>query len=155
MRPTGHDLDEVTAVTSYCYTEERVQPCRGETCLEYRRDVAQEVAECLSATREQLGPLSYQEALKSFSTSAAGEELGAGRSGCSNVDVRPSSSAEADLRHLDEKITYAVANLDYLQQWKNTDGRPREEGNETGSESVAHELRSCKLSFAKGNSVPG
>lgn len=109
----------------------------------------------MSAAREQLGPRSYREALKRFSTSTAGEALGAGRFGCSEIDVQPGSSAEAELRHLDEKITYAVANLDYPRQWKNTDGRPREEGNETGSESVAHELRSCKVSFARGNSVPG
>lgn len=149
--PTGHVLDEVAAVTSYCYTEERVQPCRGEASLEYRRDVAQEVAECSSAAREQLCPRSSQEALKrSEITSTAGGELGAGE-----ADVQPGSSAEAGLRDLDEKITYAVANLDYPRQWKNTDSCPGEEGNETGSESVAHELRLCKVSFAKGNSVPG
>lgn len=109
----------------------------------------------MSAAREQLGPQSYREALKRFSTLTAGEALGTGRFGCSEVDAQPDSSAEAELRHLDEKITYAVANLDYPRQWKNTDSRPREEGNETGSESVAHELRSCKVSFARGNSVPG
>lgn len=80
----------------------------------------------------------------------AGEELDAGGPGCSEVDERPGSRAEAGLRHLEEKITYAVANLDYPRQWKNTDSRPTEEGNETGSE-----LRSCKVSFARGGSVPG
>lgn len=120
--------------------EERVQPCRGEAALEYRRDVAQEVAECSSAAMEQLCPRSSQEALKRFSTSTAGGEHGAGE-----VDVQPGSSPEAGLRDLDEKITYAVANLDYPGQWKNTDSRPREEGNETGSESVAHELWLCKV----------
>lgn len=137
--PAGHVLGEVAAVTSYCYAEERVQACRGEASLEYRGDVAQEVAECSSAAREQLCPGSSQEALKRFSTWKAGGEHAAGE-----VDVQPGSSAEA------EKITDAVATLDFPQQWKNTDGLPREEGNETGSESVAHELRLCKVSFAKG-----
>lgn len=147
---TGHDLGEVAAVTSYCYMEERVQPCRGEASLEYRRDVGQEVAECSSAAREQLCPRSSQETLERFPTSTAGGELGVGE-----VDVQPSSSAEAGLRDWEEKTTYAAANLDDPRQWKNTDSRPREEGNERGSESAAHELRLCKLSFAKGNSVPG
>lgn len=148
--PAGHVLGEVAAVTSYCYTEERVRACGGEASLEYRGDVAQEVAECSSAAREQLCPRSSREAIERFSTWKAGGEHGAG-----GVDVQPGSSAEAGLRALGEKITDAVANLDYPQQWKNTDGLPREEGNETGSESVAHELRLCKDSFAKGNSVPG
>lgn len=102
-----------------------MQPCRGEASLEFCRDVAQEVAECSRAGREQLCPQSSQEALKRFTTSTAGGEHGAG-----GVDVQPGSSAEAGLRVLDEKITYAVANLDYPQQWKDTDSRPREEGNE-------------------------
>lgn len=149
--PAGHVLGEVAAVTSYCYTEERVRACGGEASLEYRGDVAQEVAECSSAAREQLCPRSSREAIERFSTwKAGGEQHGAG-----GVDVQPGSSAEAGLRALGEKITDAVANLDYPEQWKNTDGLPREEGNETGSESVAHELRLCKDSFAKGNSVPG
>ncbi|XP_011602975.2 rho guanine nucleotide exchange factor 28 [Takifugu rubripes] len=135
----GHALSEVAAVTSYYYSQEQVQLCQGETSLEYRRDVAQEVAECLSAAREQLGPRSYWEALKRFSTSTAGEALGTGRFGCSEVDAQLGSSAEAELRHLDEKITYAVANLDYPRQWKNTDSRPREEAADLqAKESLLH-----------------
>lgn len=147
---TGHVPGEVAAVTSYCYTEERVQACGGEASLLYRGDVAREVAERSSAAGEQLCPRSSREAIRRFSTWNAGGERGAG-----GVDVQPGSSAEAGLRALGEKITDAVANLDYPQQWKNTDGLPREEGNETGSESAAPELRLCKDSFAKGNSVPG
>ncbi|XP_056875134.1 rho guanine nucleotide exchange factor 28 isoform X1 [Takifugu flavidus] len=135
----GHALSEVAAVTSYYCSQGQVQLCQGETSLEYRRDVAQEVAECLSAAREQLGPRSYWEALKRFSTSTAGEALGTGRFGCSEVDAQLGSSAEAELRHLDEKITYAVANLDYPRQWKNTDSRPREEAADLqAKESLLH-----------------
>lgn len=151
---TGHTFAEVATVTLYCYTEEQVQLCKGETSLEYCRDIAQEVAEYLSAAREQLRPQRYQEALRNFTTSTAREELSASPPGCSEVPVQAGSSAEDSLRHLEEKITYAVANLDYPWQWKKNDGHPREEGNETASESAALELQSCIVSFTRGNSVP-
>lgn len=144
--PTGHVLREVAAteVTCYCYTEERVQPGQGEASLDHRRDVAPEVAEGSSAAREQLCSRSSQEALKRFSTSAAGGEHGTGE-----VDAQPGSSAEAGLGDLDEKITDAVANLDDPEQWKNPTSRPGEEGTAAGSESVAHELRLCNFHLPK------
>lgn len=144
---------EVVPVTSYFHAEGQVTPCEGEASLEYFRDVAQEAAEHLSANRDQLGPRSYLEVLKRFSTwaRAADEELsGAGLDGNEEEDVqlRQSAGDEAGLRQLDEKITQAMANMDYPQQWKNTDSQPRE-GNEIGSESVIHELLPCRFLFAK------
>ncbi|TMS08072.1 Rho guanine nucleotide exchange factor 28 [Larimichthys crocea] len=57
----GHAIVEVVSVTSYFYAEDQVKPCEGEASLEYLRDVAQEVAEYLSANRDQLSPQSYLE----------------------------------------------------------------------------------------------
>lgn len=131
---------EVVTVTSYLYAEDQIKPCEGEASLEYLRDVAQEAAEYLSANREQLGPQSYLGVLKRFSTSmrAADMELSADGLDCNEEDVQlgQSSGVDAGLRKLDEKITHAMANMDYPQQWKITDSQPRGEGNETGSESV-------------------
>lgn len=41
-------------------------------------------------------------------------------------------AGEAGLKQLDEKITQAMANMDYPQQWRNTDSQTRE-GNKTGN----------------------
>lgn len=78
-------------------------------------DAAQEAAEYLSATREQLSPPSYQEALERFSrwTADPGRSPGAGA-----------------VRQLDEKMARAAANMDYFQQWENTDARSGAEGSE-------------------------
>ncbi|KAM7392557.1 hypothetical protein PAMA_007597 [Pampus argenteus] len=126
----GHDLAEVVSVTSYFYADGQVKPCEGETSLEYVRDVAQEAAEYLSANKDQLGPQSYLEVLKRFSTwtQGAAEEPSAGPLDHNEEDVqlRESSGKEADVRQLDEKITMAMANMDYPQQWKNTDKQPGE-----------------------------
>ncbi|XP_074474476.1 rho guanine nucleotide exchange factor 28 isoform X3 [Sebastes fasciatus] len=139
----GHDLVEVVSVTSYFYAEDQVEPCEGEASLEYLRDVAQEAAEYLSANRDQLGPQSYLEVLKRFSTrvaQAADEELtAAGLDSCEeDVRLRQSSGDEADLRQLDEKITQALANMDYPQQWKNTDSLPREAAELQPKETLLH-----------------
>uniref|UniRef100_A0A4W6F461 Rho guanine nucleotide exchange factor 28 n=1 Tax=Lates calcarifer TaxID=8187 RepID=A0A4W6F461_LATCA len=121
----GHDLVEVVSVTSYFYKEDQVKLCEGEAALEYLRDVAQEAAEYLSAHRDQLCPQSYQEVLKRFPmwAWAADEGLSAGGSDRDEEDVQLSKSRcdEAGLRQLDERITQAMANMDYPQQWKNTD----------------------------------
>ncbi|XP_062291104.1 rho guanine nucleotide exchange factor 28 [Scomber scombrus] len=126
----GHDLVEVVSVTPYFYTEDQVKPCRGEASLEYVRDIAQEAAEYLSANKDQLGPQSYLEVLKRFSTWVQGDdkELTAGPLDRIEEDVRlrQSSGDEADVKQLDERITQAMANMDYPQQWKNTDKQPRE-----------------------------
>ncbi|KAE8285223.1 Rho guanine nucleotide exchange factor 28 [Larimichthys crocea] len=116
-------------------TEDQVKPCEGEASLEYLRDVAQEVAEYLSANRDQLSPQSYLEVLERFSTwaEAADED-------CNEEDVRlrQSSGDEAGLRQLDEKIAQAMANMDYPQQWKNTEGQPREASDLQPKETLLH-----------------
>ncbi|XP_044189814.1 rho guanine nucleotide exchange factor 28 isoform X2 [Thunnus albacares] len=138
----GHDLVEVVSVMPYFYAEDQVKPCSGEASLEYVRDVAQEAAEYLSANRDQLGPQSYLEVLKRFSTWAQGadEVLTAGPLDCNEEDVRlrQSPGDEADVRQLDEKITQAMANMDYPQQWKNTDKQPREAAELQPKETLLH-----------------
>lgn len=128
-------------MTPYFYAEDQVNPCEGDASLGYIRDAAQQAAEYLSANREQLGPHSYLEVLKRFSTQAADEEPFALGSDSDEEDMRlgQRSADEAGLRRLDEKITQALANMDYPQQWKDTDSEPRE-GNETGEESVSNQL---------------
>lgn len=151
----GHALAEAVTVTSYFYTENQINQCEGESTLEYVRDVAQEAAEYLTVNKEQLGPQSCLEILKRFSslTQAADMELPANGSDCSEADVqlRKSSAAEAGLKQLDEEITHAMANMEYPQQWKNIDSHPGEGGNETGSESVSHEMLSSGFLFPRGN----
>ncbi|KAM6901040.1 rho guanine nucleotide exchange factor 28 isoform 3-T3 [Lycodopsis pacificus] len=137
----GHALVEVVSVTSYFYAEGQVRPCEGETSLEYLRDVAQEAAEYLSANGDQLGPQSYLEVLKRFSTwaqAADEEELSAAGLDEEDVRLRRSSGDEAGLRQLDEKIAQAMANVDYPQQWKNTDGQPREATELQPKETLLH-----------------
>lgn len=147
MSPLGHDSAEVCSVTSYFYAVDQVRPCEAEVSLEYLRDVAQEAAEYLSANRNQLGSQSYLEFLKRFSVLTAEEELSADGLDCKEEDaqLRQVAGVEANLRQLDEKITYAMANMDYPQQWKNTDSQLRDEGNETGSSSGTCELWSCRF----------
>ncbi|XP_033979177.1 rho guanine nucleotide exchange factor 28 isoform X1 [Trematomus bernacchii] len=136
----GHALVEVASVTPYFYAEDQVNPCEGEASLGYIRDVAQQAAEYLSANREQLGPHSYLEVLKRFSTQAADEEPFALGSDSDQEDMRlgQSSADEAGLRQLDEKITQALANMDYPQQWKNTDSEPREAADLHPKETLLH-----------------
>ncbi|XP_018529451.1 rho guanine nucleotide exchange factor 28 isoform X2 [Lates calcarifer] len=138
----GHDLVEVVSVTSYFYKEDQVKLCEGEAALEYLRDVAQEAAEYLSAHRDQLCPQSYQEVLKRFPmwAWAADEGLSAGGSDRDEEDVQLSKSRcdEAGLRQLDERITQAMANMDYPQQWKNTDSQSREAAEIQPKETLLH-----------------
>lgn len=128
---------EVVSVTSYFYAEDQLKPCEDEASLEYLRDVAQEAAEYLSTHRDQLGPQSYLEVLKRFPMWAevADEELPDGE-GPEDERLRESGGCRAGLRQLDEKITQALANMDYPQQWKNTDSQPRE-GNGSVKSSLA------------------
>ncbi|TDH02260.1 hypothetical protein EPR50_G00171190 [Perca flavescens] len=138
----GHSLVEVVSVTSYFYAEDQVKPCEGEASLEYLRDVAQEAAEYLSANRDQLGPQSYLEVLKRFSALVPGadEELFAAGLDCNEEDVRlrQSSGDEAGFRQLDEKITQAMANMDYPKQWKNAGSQPREADELQPRETLLH-----------------
>ncbi|XP_032395527.1 rho guanine nucleotide exchange factor 28 isoform X2 [Etheostoma spectabile] len=138
----GHSIVEVVSVTSYFYAEDQVKPCEGEASLKYLRDVAQEAAEYLSANRDQLGPESYLEVLERFSAlvQEADEERFAAGLDCNEEDVqlRQSSGDEAGLRQLDEKITQAMANMDYPQQWKNTVSQPREAAELQPKETLLH-----------------
>ncbi|XP_068190406.1 rho guanine nucleotide exchange factor 28 [Antennarius striatus] len=136
----GHAFVEAVTVTAYFYAEDEVKPCEGETSFEYLSDMAQEVAEHLSANRDQLGPRSYLKVLERFVTWTADEESSIGASDHAPEDGRlgGSSGDEADLRPLDEKITQAFANMDYPQQWKNTDSQPREAAELQPKETLLH-----------------
>ncbi|XP_035481788.2 rho guanine nucleotide exchange factor 28 isoform X2 [Scophthalmus maximus] len=141
----GHDLAEVVSVTSYIYAENRVKPCEGEASLEYLRDVAQEAAEYLSAHRDHLGTQSYLEVLERFPVwvQAADEEYSAGvldqdEGDEDDLQVRESRSEDAGLLQLDEKITQAMANMDYPPQWKNTDSQQREVAEIQPKETLLH-----------------
>ncbi|XP_041666310.1 rho guanine nucleotide exchange factor 28 isoform X2 [Cheilinus undulatus] len=127
----GHDHVEDVSVTSCVYTEDTVRPCEGETSLKYLRDVAQEAAEYLRANRHQLGPQSYLEVLKRFSTSAqvADEEFSPGGFDHNEIDktLMQRSGDNVFLRQLDEKMVVAMANMDYLQRWKNKDDHSGED----------------------------
>ncbi|KAG7241218.1 hypothetical protein INR49_025961 [Caranx melampygus] len=138
----GHDLVEAVSVTSYFYAEDQLKPCEGKASLAYLRDVAQEAAEYLSAHRDLLSPQSYLEVLKRFPTwvETADEELPDGGSECDDEDerLRESGGDKGGLRQLDEKITQALANMDYPQQWKNTDSQPREAAEPQPKETLLH-----------------
>ncbi|XP_072228773.1 rho guanine nucleotide exchange factor 28 isoform X2 [Leuresthes tenuis] len=138
----GHDRVEAVSVTPYFYTEDLVKPCEAKASLEYIRDVAQEAAEYLRAHRDQLGPQSYQEVLMKFPTlaQAADEELCVGLFDHSEqeVELRQSSGDESDWKQLDEKITQALANMDYPWQWKNIDSQPEEAVEQHPKETLLH-----------------
>lgn len=116
--PSGHAPAEAAAVTSYFYAAGRVEPCEGRASLQYLADAAQEAAEHLRANRERLGPRSHLEVLERFS--AAGLERREEEDGI--------SGGESGLGKLDEKITQAMANMEYPQQWSEADAQPREGG---------------------------
>lgn len=142
---TGHNLEEVVFVTSYFHIENKVKPCEGEASFKYVRDDAQEVAEYLSENRDQLDPQSFLEILKKFPCCAQGEddELFVEQLAHLEQEVEINKSS-ADLRLLDEKITHALANMDYPQQWK-TDGQPKE-GNEMKRPTLSRRLVSGDFS---------
>ncbi|XP_061589145.1 rho guanine nucleotide exchange factor 28-like [Cololabis saira] len=128
----GHDREEAVSVTPYICIKGQIEPCEGMVSLEYFRDAAQEAAEYLSASPDHLESQSYKEVLERFPTlvRASDEELPGELLDHNekSIQLRPSSG---DLKQLDENIVQAVANMDYPQQWKNTDSQS-EEGNEMG-----------------------
>ncbi|XP_034048284.1 rho guanine nucleotide exchange factor 28 isoform X2 [Thalassophryne amazonica] len=137
----GHDRAEVVAVTSYFHTEDQIVSCGIEESLEYIRDVAQEAAEYLSVNSDQFGPKSYLEVLKRFSTciQETDDELSGGHfDGDEDEQLRLKARDKTGLRHLDEKITQAVANMDYPQQWKTTDNQSREAADHQPKETLLH-----------------
>ncbi|XP_029940888.1 rho guanine nucleotide exchange factor 28 isoform X2 [Salarias fasciatus] len=135
----GHDLVEVASVTPYLYLDDQVAPCEGGASLQFLRDVAQEVAEYLSAHKDQVVPESYLEVLKRFPVWAgrAAEEDLAARSDCSEQDIPLGQDGEG-LRTLDTKITQALANMDYPPEWKNPSGQPSEDFEHRPKETLLH-----------------
>ncbi|KAM4532648.1 rho guanine nucleotide exchange factor 28 isoform 7-T8 [Fundulus diaphanus] len=138
----GHDRVEVVSVTAYISLNDGVYPHGFNASLEYVRDVAQDAAEYLSGAWDQSGPQSYQELVRKFPVlgQAADEEFSGGLLECREreTQLRGSSGDDPDLRHLDQKITLALANMDYPQQWKNTNREPRQGSEHRPKETLIH-----------------
>ncbi|XP_008401579.1 rho guanine nucleotide exchange factor 28-like [Poecilia reticulata] len=123
---------EVVSVTAYISTNNGVYPYGCTAFLQYFRDTAQDAAEYLRGDRDQLAPQSYREVLRRFPllAQAADQEIcGLLEFREMETQLRGSSGDNVDLKHLDEKITLALANMEYPQQWKNSD-REQGEGHE-------------------------
>uniref|UniRef100_A0A3Q2DL33 Rho guanine nucleotide exchange factor (GEF) 28a n=1 Tax=Cyprinodon variegatus TaxID=28743 RepID=A0A3Q2DL33_CYPVA len=139
---TGHDLVEVVSVTAYISTNDGFYPYACKSFLEYSKDVAQDAAEYLSGKWDRFGPHRYQEVLRRFPVLAqTADEEDCGRLlQCREGEtlLGGSSADDTDLRHLDENITLALANMDYPQQWKNTDTEPGEGAEDHLKETLLH-----------------
>ncbi|KAK5613948.1 hypothetical protein CRENBAI_013601 [Crenichthys baileyi] len=148
----GHDRVEVVSVTAYISTNDGVYPYGSKASLEYFRDDAQEAAEYLSGNWDQFGHQSCQEVLRRFPVlvQAADEELCGGLLACRERETQLRGSSGDGLRHLDQKITLALANMDYPQQWKNSDWEPGEGAEHHPKETLLHlagpgsSLRGCR-----------
>ncbi|XP_024155388.1 rho guanine nucleotide exchange factor 28 isoform X1 [Oryzias melastigma] len=129
----GHDRVEAVSVTPYVCTKDQVNPCQGQTSLQYVKDLAQEAAEYLSANINQLDLQNYSDILKRFPALGlvVDEEVYDGLSDC-----RRSSGSEADVTQLDEKITQALANMDYPWQWEGKDSQPGQDSELRSRESL-------------------
>ena len=141
LSSTGHDLQETVSVTAYCHTEGRAPPCGGGASLDYVSDLPQEVAEHLLANSDCLSPQSHLEVLRRVSA-APGEgnkegdrSAGSGENYLGKTDQedgygggrpRPDPEVECRLREMDERITQAMANLDYPLEWSGKTSQPRE-----------------------------
>ncbi|XP_012726917.2 rho guanine nucleotide exchange factor 28 isoform X1 [Fundulus heteroclitus] len=138
----GHDRVEVVSVTAYVSLNDGVYPHGCNASLEYVRDAAQDAAEYLSGAWDHSGPQSYQELGRKFPAlaQAADEEFSRGLLECREREtpLRGSSGDDPDLRHLDQEITLALANMDYPQQWKNTDWEPRQGSEHRPKETLIH-----------------
>ncbi|XP_043951909.1 rho guanine nucleotide exchange factor 28 isoform X4 [Gambusia affinis] len=124
----GHDRVEVVSVTAYISTNNGVYPCGCTASLEYFSDTAQDAAEYLKGDWDQLDPQSHREVFRRFPLLAqAADQETCGLLEFREVEtqLRGSSGDIVDLKHLDEKITLALASMEYPQQWKNAD---REQG---------------------------
>ncbi|XP_055087656.1 rho guanine nucleotide exchange factor 28 isoform X2 [Periophthalmus magnuspinnatus] len=115
----GHDLPEAVSFTPYRLSEEHVEPCGTEFSFQYVKDVAQDIAEYLISSSNQLGPQSYLHIQNIFCQSTQSDEEFA--------DIRE------DLRLLDEKITCAMSNLVYPPEWTKSDWQTWQH-NETDSD---------------------
>ncbi|XP_027881350.1 rho guanine nucleotide exchange factor 28 isoform X2 [Xiphophorus couchianus] len=137
----GHDCVEVVSVTAYISTNNGVYPYGCTAFLEYFRDTAQDAAEYLRGDWDQLDPQSHREVLRRFPllAQAADQEI-CGLLEFREVEtqLRGSSGDNVDLKHLDEKITLALANMEYPQQWKNPDREQREGHEHHRKEALFH-----------------
>ncbi|XP_045545813.1 rho guanine nucleotide exchange factor 28 isoform X4 [Salmo salar] len=138
----GHDLQETVSVTAYCHTEGRAKPCGGGASLDYVCDLPQEVAEYLLANSDCLSPQSHLEVLRRVSAAPGEGNMKGDRSAGSGEHYlgkrdqedgyvggrpRPDPEVECRLREMDERITQAMANLDYPLEWSGKASQPREE----------------------------
>ncbi|XP_045081279.1 uncharacterized protein LOC121583127 [Coregonus clupeaformis] len=140
----GHDLQETASVTVYRHTEGGAKPCGGGASLKYVRDLPQEVAEYLLANSDCLSPQSHLEVLRRVSaapgegdregnrSAGPGEEHYLGQTdqeeeGGRGGRPRPDPQVECRLREMDERITQAMANMDYPPEWSGKASQPRED----------------------------
>ncbi|XP_071205646.1 rho guanine nucleotide exchange factor 28-like [Salvelinus alpinus] len=140
----GHDLQETASVTVYRHTEGGAKPCGGRASLRYVWDLPQEVAEYLLANSDCLSPQSHLEVLRRVSaapgegdmegdmSAGPGKEHSLGQTDQEEEGVRggrprPDPQIECHLREMDERITQAVANLNYPLEWSGKASQPREE----------------------------
>lgn len=143
LSSTGHDLQETASVTVYRHTEGGAKPCGGGASLRYVCDLPQEVAEYLLANSDCLSPQSHLEVLRRVSaapgegdregdmSAGPGKEHSLGQTdqeeeGVSGGRPRPDPQIECHLREMDERITQAVANLNYPLEWSGKASQPRE-----------------------------
>ncbi|MED6290504.1 hypothetical protein CHARACLAT_013658, partial [Characodon lateralis] len=136
----GHDRVEVVSVTAYISTNDGIYPYGSKASLEYFRDDAQDAAEYLSGNWGQFGHQRCQEVLRRFPVlaQAADEEFCGGLLACRERETQLRGSSGDGLRHLDQKITLALANMDYPQQWKNSDWEPGEGAEHHPKETLLH-----------------
>ncbi|XP_064799205.1 LOW QUALITY PROTEIN: rho guanine nucleotide exchange factor 28-like [Oncorhynchus masou masou] len=140
----GHDLQETASVTVYRHTEDGAKPCGGGASLRYVCDLPQKVAEYLLANSDSLSPQSHLEVLRRVSAASGegdmegdmsagpGKEHSLGQTDQEEEGVRggrprPDPQTECHLREMDERITQAVANLNYPLEWSGKASQPREE----------------------------
>ncbi|CAB1318822.1 unnamed protein product [Coregonus sp. 'balchen'] len=139
----GHDLQETASVTVYRHTEGGAKPCGGGASLKYVRDLPQEVAEYLLANSDCLSPQSHLEVLRRVSAAPGEGDREGNRRSCPGEEhylgqtdqeeeggrggrPRPDPQVECRLREMDERITQAMANMDYPPEWSGKASQPRE-----------------------------
>ncbi|XP_028318655.1 rho guanine nucleotide exchange factor 28 [Gouania willdenowi] len=127
----GHDLEEVVTVTAFLCVDDQVKSCDGGVSLDYCRDGAQQGAEYLRVNLEQLGPHTCHEMMKRFPSLVDDDK----HLDTNNEHVQRNGVGR---RTLDEKITHALENLDFLQKWKNSDDQHGEAADVHPKETLLH-----------------
>lgn len=94
------------------------------------------MAEYLGANSDRLSPQSYLEVLRRVSTRKGDRDESGGHDeelspvqsdqGDEGVLITASLEGETRLKELDEKITQAMANMDYPQHWRSTGSQPKD-----------------------------